>query len=93
MQGNDKILVFASIVKLIDSKISLDSSSVYAKKSSLKKNNKLAKDKYKQKQFWLKYGDENELSDFDKEQAAAAKIVEQSIAQFSGGAIRRRSRP
>lgn len=86
LQGNDKILVFASIVKLIDSKINLDSLA-FTQKKLAKKEQELAKDKYKQKQFWLKYGDEDELTQFDKEQAEAAKIVEQSIAQFSGGEL------
>jgi len=86
LQGNDKILVFSSVVKLIDTKINLDSLA-FTQENLAKKEQELAKDKYKQKQFWLKYGDEEEISQFDKETAAAAKVIEQSIAQFSGGEL------
>ncbi len=86
LQGNDKILVFSSVVKLIDTEINLDSLA-FTQENLAKKEQELAKDKYKQKQFWLKYGDEEEISQFDKETAAAAKIIEQSIAQFSGGQL------
>ena len=87
LDGSDKILVFASVVKLIDTKISLDSLA-FTQEKLAKKEQELAKDKYTQKQFWLKYGDdEEELSQLESEAAAAAKIVELSIAQFSGGEI------
>lgn len=86
LQGNDKILVFASIVKLIDSKINLDSLA-YTQENLAKKEQALAKEKYKQKQFWLKYGDGEQISQLDREDAAAAKVVEQAIAQFSGGTL------
>ena len=86
LQGNDKILVFASVVKLLDTKINLDSLA-FTQEKLAKKEKELAKEKYKQKQFWLKYGDEEKLSQLESEAAAAAKIVELSIAQFSGGEI------
>jgi len=86
LEGNDKILVFASVVDLLDTKISLDSLA-FTQEKLAKKEKELAKDKYKEKQFWLKYGDEEKLSQLEIEAAAAAKIVELSIAQFSGGEI------
>jgi polysaccharide export outer membrane protein len=86
LQGNDKILVFANIIKLIDSKISLDSLA-FTQENLSKKEQHLAKEKYKQKQFWLKYGDTEKAAQLDSEEAAAAKLVEQSIAQFSGGEL------
>ncbi|WP_057832076.1 SLBB domain-containing protein [Colwellia sp. TT2012] len=86
LQGNDKILVFANIVKLMDSKINLDTLA-FTQDNLAKKEQQLAKDKYKLKQFWLKYGDEEKISQLDSEQVAAAKRIEQSIALFSGGEI------
>lgn len=86
LQGNDKILVFANVVKLIESKISLDALA-FTQENLSKKEQNLAREKYKQKQFWAKYGDGEQISQLDKEAAAEAKLVEQSIAQFSGGDI------
>ena len=86
LQGNDKILVFANIIKLIDSKINLDALA-FTQDNLAKKEQQLAKDKYKQKQFWLKYGDEEQIAQLDSEKIAAAERIEKSIAQFSGGEI------
>jgi len=86
LEGNDKILVFSSVVELLDTKISLDSLA-FTQEKLAEKEKELAKERYKQKQFWLKYGDEEKLSQLEREAAAAAKIVELSIAQFSGGEI------
>ena len=92
LQGNDKILVFANIIKLIDSKISLDSLA-FTQQNLAKKEQELAKEKYKQKQFWLKYGDNEQIAQLDSDEAAAAKLVEQSIAQFSGGELEEKLDP
>ncbi|WP_019025841.1 SLBB domain-containing protein [Colwellia piezophila] len=86
LEGNDKILVFASIVKLAQSKISLDSLA-FTQENLAKKEQQLAKEKYKEKQFWLKYGDSEQVALLDSEEEAAAKRIEQSIAQFSGGEL------
>jgi polysaccharide export outer membrane protein len=86
LQKNDKILVFANVVKLMDSKINLDSLA-YTQENLEKKEQELAKDKYKQKQFWLKFGDKEQVAHLDSGQAAAAKLIEKSIAQFSGGKL------
>jgi polysaccharide export outer membrane protein len=86
LQGNDKILVFTNVLKLIDSKVNLDSLA-FTQDNLAKKEQELAKDKYKKKQFWLKYGDREQVAQLDTEEAAAAKLVEQSIAQFSGGEL------
>ncbi len=86
LQGNDKILVFANVIKLVDSKISLDSLA-FTQDNLAKKEQELAKEKFKQKQFWLKYGDSEQIAQLDSDEAAAAKLVEQSIAQFSGGEL------
>ena len=86
LQGNDKILIFSNIIKLIDSKINLDMLA-YTQENLARKEQTLAKEKYQQKQFWLKYGDTVQLAKLNSEEAAAAKRIEQSIAQFSGGQL------
>ncbi|TYK66356.1 SLBB domain-containing protein [Colwellia echini] len=86
LQGNDKILVFSNIIKLIDSKINLDALA-FTQENLTKKEEDLAKKQFKQKQFWLRYGDEEQVSQLDSGQIAAAKLIEKSIAQFSGGDI------
>ena len=86
LQGNDKILIFTNIVKLIDNKINLDALA-FTQENLAKKEQEFAKEKFKQKQFWLKYGDIDKAAQLDNEEDAAAKLVEQSIAQFSGGKI------
>ncbi|MEY8212973.1 MAG: SLBB domain-containing protein, partial [Colwellia sp.] len=89
LQGNDKILIFAKESKIIDSKINLDSLA-FTQKNLIKKEQKLAKEKYKQKQFWLKYGDSEQDEQLDSDEAAKAaeaKLIEEAIAQISGGKI------
>ena len=86
LSASDKILVFSNVVKLIQSKISLDSLA-FTQENLSKKEQLLAKEKYKQKQFWAKYGDADQISKLDNEAAAEAKLIEQSIAQFSGGQL------
>ena len=87
LSASDKILVFSNVVKLIQSKISLDSLA-FTQENLSKKEQLLAKEKYKQKQFWAKYGDADQISKLDNEAAAEAKLIEQSIAQFSGGQLK-----
>ena len=89
LQGNDKILIFAKESKIIDSKINLDSLA-FTQKNLIKKEQKLAKEKYTQKQFWLKYGDSEQDEQLDSDEAAKAaeaKLIEEAIAQISGGKI------
>jgi len=87
LQGNDKILIFSNVVKLVDSKLDLDALA-YTQENLFKKEQELAKEKYKQKQFWLQYGDIDKAAQLDNDEMSAAKKVEQSIAQFSGGEIK-----
>ncbi|MFQ3277373.1 MAG: polysaccharide export outer membrane protein [Colwellia sp.] len=88
LQSNDKILIFANIVKLVDSKINLDSLA-FTQDNLSKKEQQLAKDNFKQKQFWLKYGDNEHIAQLNSEQAAETKLIEQSIAKFSGGELKK----
>ena len=92
LEGRDKILVFSNVVKLIQSKISLDSLA-FTQENLSKKEQLLAKEKYKQKQFWAKYGDAEQISKLDSEAAAEAKLIEQSIAQISGGKLEEKLDP
>jgi len=86
LKGNDKILIFSNVVKLIDSKINLDDLA-FTQENLAKKEQELAKNKYKNKQFWLKYGDEVDIAQLDSSQSSTAELVEKSIAQFSGGEL------
>lgn len=86
LEGNDKILVFSNIIKLIDHKINLNALA-FTQENLVKKEQEQAKEKYKKKQFWLKYGEVEKAALLDGEGAAEAKLVEQSIAQFSGGEL------
>ncbi len=91
LQGNDKLLVFSNVTKLIGDKINLDALA-YTQEALEKKEQELAKEKYKEKQFWLKYGEAEQPVEFnnnDGDFAAAetAEKIEKSIAQLSGGDI------
>jgi polysaccharide export outer membrane protein len=88
LESNDKVLVFANVIKLIDSKINLDSLA-YTEETLSKKEQELAKEKYKEKQFWQKYGGVGQLAQPENDDTALQekKKMEQSIAQLSGGDI------
>ena len=88
LESNDKVLVFANVIKLIDSRINLDSLA-YTEETLSKKEQELAKEKYKEKQFWLKYGGEEQLVQLENDDTALQekKKMEQSIAQLSGGEL------
>lgn len=87
LEGRDTVLVFSNVEDLVESKISLNSLA-FTQESLEKKEQELAKEKYKLKQFWLKYGDEEiAKGDVDEDAVAAAKLLEESIAQFSGGKV------
>ncbi len=88
LEGNDTVLVFANVIKLIDSKISLDSLA-YTEEALSIKEQELAKEKYKEKQFWLKYGGEEQLAQFENNDAVAQNMKKKlSIARLSGGQLK-----
>ncbi len=86
LQANDKILVFSNVEKLRDSNLELDILAFTQEELFIKEKN-LAKETYKTKQFWQKYGDgkvtEQNLSVDDEE----SMLVNQSIAQMTGGTL------
>lgn len=83
---SDKIIVFSNVSKIVDELISLDTLA-FTQAELFKKEKLLAKEKYKTKLFWQKYGEENIKYDADLEEEKTAELVSQSIAQFTGGEI------
>ena len=86
LQGNDKVLVFANIVKLIETKMDLDDLA-YTQENLSKKERALAIEKFKLKEFWLRFGDSEQIAELDPVESLEDDLIELSIAQFSGGEI------
>jgi polysaccharide export outer membrane protein len=84
LQANDKLLVFSRVSKLSENSLSLDKLA-YTQEELFKKEQQLAKDKFKTKQFWQKYDHSNNLVEMEEDETA--KLVNQSIVQMSGGKI------
>ncbi len=84
LQANDKILVFSQETKLSESNINLDTLA-YTQEELFSKEQQLAKDKFKTKQFWSKYGHSNKLT--EEEADETARLINQSIVQMSGGEV------
>lgn len=84
LQANDKLLVFSRESKLADNDLSLDLLA-YTQEELFKKEQQLAKDKFKTKQFWEKYDHSNKLVEMEVDETA--KRVNRSIVQMSGGEI------
>jgi len=85
---SDKIIVFSSASKIADELITLDTLA-FTQKELFKKEKLLAKNKYKTKLFWQKYGEENIKYDvdIDVEEEKAKELINQSIAQITGGEV------
>ncbi|NQY88446.1 MAG: SLBB domain-containing protein [Colwellia sp.] len=84
LQASDKLLVFSRISKLTENNLSLDMLA-YTQEELFKKEQQLAKDKFKTKLFWQKYDHANKLVEMEVDETA--KLVNQSIVQMSGGEI------
>jgi polysaccharide export outer membrane protein len=84
LQASDKLLVFSRVSKLSENNLSLDMLA-FTQEELFKKEQQLAKDKFKNKQFWKKYDDVNKLAEMEVDEAA--KLVNKSIVQMSGGTI------
>lgn len=87
LQAHDKVLVFSQIEKLSENSIGLDALA-FTQEELFIQEQKLAKKKFKTKQFWLEYGDQDKLSELDEEENNAAELVNLSIEQMSGGQIK-----
>jgi len=83
---SDKIIVFSNASKISEELITLDTLA-YTQDELFKKEKLLAKEKYKTKLFWQKYGEENIKYDVDLEEEKAEALINQSIAQFTGGEV------
>ncbi|MCW8833621.1 MAG: SLBB domain-containing protein [Colwellia sp.] len=84
LHANDKVLVFSQVDKLSESSLELDMLA-YTQEELFKKEQQLAKDKFKTKQFWSKYGRTNKLAEVEVDETA--KLINQSIVQMSGGTV------
>ena len=87
LQANDKVLIFSQVEKLIDNSLELDMLA-FTQDELFIKEQKLAKKKFKTKQFWLEYGDQEKLSELDKAENNEADLINQSIEQMSGGKVK-----
>ena len=83
---SDKIIVFSRVEKISEEIITLDMLA-FTQEELFKKEKLLAKEKYKSKLFWQKYGEENSLYDTDVEEEKAAELMSQSIAHMTGGVV------
>jgi len=86
LQANDKILIFSQVEKLSENSLELDSLA-FTQEELFIKEQKLAKKKFKTKQFWLEYGDQEKLSELDEADNNHAELINQSIEQMSGGKV------
>ncbi|WP_114326604.1 SLBB domain-containing protein [Candidatus Colwellia aromaticivorans] len=84
LKANDKLLVFSRVSQLYESSLSLDMLA-YTQEELFKKEQKLAKDKFKTKQFWQKYDHPNKIAEIEVDKTT--KLANQSIVQISGGDI------
>ncbi len=87
LQANDKVLIFSQVEKLSENSIGLDALA-FTQEELFIQEQKLAKKKFKTKQFWLEYGDQEKLSELDEEESDAAELINQSIEQMSGGQVK-----
>jgi len=84
--ASDKIIVFSTTSKIAEELITLDTLA-FTQDELFKKEKLLAKEKFKTKLFWQKYGEENIKYDVDLEEQKAEELINQSIAQFTGGEV------
>jgi polysaccharide export outer membrane protein len=86
LQPNDKVLIFSNLVNVSEQQVTLDSLA-YTEEKLIKKEQDLAKEKFKEKQFWLKYGDSQKMQELEANELDSVKLTKQSIAEFSGGKV------
>ena len=86
LKPNDKVLVFSVVEKSHENTFELDQLAFTQEELSIKEQ-QLAKEKFKEKKFWLEYGDQEKLSELDQEKNNEADLINQSIEQMSGGEV------
>ncbi len=84
LQANDKLLIFSRLSKLSGNNVSLDMLA-YTQEELFNKEQQLAKDKFKTKQFWQKYGRSDKLAENEIDETT--RLINQSIVQMSGGEV------
>jgi len=87
LQANDKILIFSQVDKLSEKSIGLDMLA-FTQEELFIKEQQLAKNKFKTKQFWLEYGDQEKLEQLENEQSNREELINKSIEQLSGGKVK-----
>jgi polysaccharide export outer membrane protein len=88
LQSNDKILIFSDIEKTQDSNFELDKLAFTQEELALQEIN-LAKQAYKTKQFWTKYGDKTQAEQNVADNNQESELLNKSIAQLSGGELKK----
>ena len=88
LQANDRVIVFSNATRLIEETITLDNLA-YTQEELFKLEKKLAKDKFKTKLFWQKYGDDSAkyATERDLQAEEQEKLIKSSIAQITGGEL------
>jgi polysaccharide export outer membrane protein len=86
LQANDKLLVFSRISELVENNLSLDKLA-FTQEELFNKEQQLAKEKFKTKEFWTKYDPSNKFVNMEVDETA--ERVNQSIVQISGGKIKK----
>jgi polysaccharide export outer membrane protein len=88
LQPRDKIVIFSKVAKISDEKLSLDSFA-YTQQALFEREKEQAKKKYKQELFWQRYGAEKSKYQVpeDESDKKANELINQSIAQITGGQI------
>ncbi|MEW6996861.1 SLBB domain-containing protein [Colwelliaceae bacterium BS250] len=86
LKPKDKILIFSNVSKLSEESLDLDMLA-YTKEELYEKERNLAQVKYKNKLFWAKFGEENSKFNTNKDEADSLELLDQSIAQLSGGKV------
>jgi polysaccharide export outer membrane protein len=86
LKPNDKVLIFSNLGNVSEQKTTLDSLA-FTEEKLFKKEQDLAKEKFKEKQFWLKYGDSQKMQELEESEIDSVKLTKQSIAELSGGKV------
>jgi len=84
LKENDKIIIFSNMTKLVDDNIDLDDLA-FTKESLMKKEQDLAKEKFKEKQFWSKYGTSQKTQNFNDGSSRYNQTIENTVSQLQGG--------
>ena len=90
LNSNDKIVIFSQLSKTTNTNLGLEQLA-FTQDELTNKEQQLAKESFKTKQFWDKYGDDASIEAFSADQQAAAdteKLLKQSIEQMTGGELK-----